>query len=150
MAGVHDMVLRLPKGYDTQIGQHGGTLSGGQRQRIGLARALYGMPKIVVLDEPNANLDEEGDMHLAQAIVNMKQTGTTVVLVTHKPSVLSIVDNIMLLQDGAIAMCGPRQAVLDKMAEMRRQQQQQAEQARLQREELARRQQEALQKGGTK
>ena len=150
MAGVHDMVLRLPKGYDTQIGQHGGTLSGGQRQRIGLARALYGMPKIVVLDEPNANLDEEGDMHLAQAIVNMKQTGTTVVLVTHKPSVLSIVDNIMLLQDGAIAMCGPRQAVLDKMAEMRRRQQQQAEQARLQREELARRQQEALQKGGTK
>ena len=147
MAGVHDMVLHLPKGYDTQIGQYGGTLSGGQRQRIGLARALYGMPRIIVLDEPNANLDEEGDAHLAQAIVNMKQAGSTVVLVTHKSSILSIVDNIMVRQDGQIALSGPRQLVLDKLAEMRRQQQQQAEQARLQREEIARRQQAALRKG---
>lgn len=147
MAGVHDMVLRLPKGYDTQIGQYGGTLSGGQRQRIGLARALYGMPRIIVLDEPNANLDEEGDAHLAQAIVNMKRAGCTVVLVTHKPSILSIVDNIMVLQDGQIALSGPRQLVLDKLAEMRQQQQRQAEEARLRQEEIARRQQAALRKG---
>ena len=119
--------------------------------------AYAGIASIKLLREVGRLLGEKGftvvnvdATLLAQAIVNMKQTGTTVVLVTHKPSVLSIVDNIMLLQDGAIAMCGPRQAVLDKMAEMRRQQQQQAEQARLQREELARRQQEALQKAGTK
>ncbi len=150
MAGVHEMILQLPKGYDTQIGQHGSALSGGQRQRIGLARALYGMPKLVVLDEPNSNLDEDGERHLAQAILNLKQIGSTVVLVTHKPSILSIVDNIIYMQDGQIALSGPRQAVLDKLAEMRRQQQEQAEQARLQREELARRQQAALQKGEKK
>lgn len=150
MAGVHDMILGLPKGYDTQIGQYGGALSGGQRQRIGLARALYGMPKIVVLDEPNSNLDEDGERHLAQAVLNLRQAGCTVVLVTHKPSILSIVDNIIYMQDGQIALSGPRQLVLDKLAEMRRQQQEQAEKARLQQEELARRRQEALPKHGDK
>lgn len=145
LAGVHSMILGLPKGYDTQIGEHGAALSGGQRQRIGLARALYGDPRVVVLDEPNSNLDEEGEQQLARAVLNLKQQRATVVLVTHKPSILNIVDNIIVLQDGQIALSGPRQAVLEKLAAMRRQQQEQAAQARVQQEEIAR-QQQALQK----
>ena len=143
MAGVHSMVLGLPKGYDTQIGEHGAALSGGQRQRIGLARALYGDPRLVVLDEPNSNLDEEGEQQLARAVLNLKQRKATVVLVTHKPSILNIVDNIIVMQEGQIALSGPRQAVLEKLAAMRHQQEQ-AAQARVQQEKLA--QQQALQK----
>lgn len=143
MAGVHTMVLGLPKGYDTQIGEHGAALSGGQRQRIGLARALYGDPRLVVLDEPNSNLDEEGEQQLARAVLNLKQRKATVVLVTHKPSILNIVDNIIVMQEGQIALSGPRQAVLEKLAAMRHQQEQ-AAQARVQQEKLA--QQQALQK----
>ena len=144
MAGVHSMVLGLPKGYDTQIGEHGAALSGGQRQRIGLARALYGDPRLVVLDEPNSNLDEEGEQQLARAVLNLKQRNATVVLVTHKPSILNIVDNIIVMQEGQIALSGPRQAVLEKLAAMRHQQEQ-AAQARMQQEKIAR-QQQALQK----
>ena len=144
MAGVHSMVLGLPKGYDTQIGEHGAALSGGQRQRIGLARALYGDPRLVVLDEPNSNLDEEGEQQLARAVLNLKQRKATVVLVTHKPSILNIVDNIIVMQEGQIALSGPRQAVLEKLAAMRHQQEQ-AAQARVQQEKIAR-QQQALQK----
>ena len=128
MAGVHNLVLQLPKGYDTQIGEYGGMLSGGQRQRIGLARALYGIPRVVVLDEPNSNLDEEGEHSLLQALVNLKRANSTVVLVTHKPSVLSLIDNIMVMKDGQIAMIGPRQEVLSKLAAMQQQQQEQARQ----------------------
>ena len=144
MAGVHSMVLGLPKGYDTQIGEHGAALSGGQRQRIGLARALYGDPRLVVLDEPNSNLDEEGEQQLARAVLNLKQRKATVVLVTHKPSILNIVDNIIVMQEGQIALSGPRQTVLEKLAAMRHQQEQ-AAQARVQQEKIAR-QQQALQK----
>lgn len=137
LAGVHHMILALPKGYDTQIGEYGAALSGGQRQRIGLARALYGDPKIIVLDEPNSNLDEEGEATLLQAIANLKQMGSTVVLVTHRPNILSIVDNIMIMQDGQIALCGARQEVLGTMAEMQRKQQ--AERARVMQEALEKR-----------
>lgn len=144
LAGVHNMILSLPKGYDTQIGEQGAVLSGGQRQRIGLARALYGTPRVVVLDEPNSNLDEEGEASLVQAVLNLKQLKSTVVLVTHKPNILSIVDNIMLVQDGQIAMCGPRQEVLNKLANLQRQQQEQAARARVQQEELEKQKQEAL------
>lgn len=139
LAGVHHMILALPKGYDTQIGEYGAALSGGQRQRIGLARALYGDPKIIVLDEPNSNLDEEGEGTLLQAIVNLKKLGSTVVLVTHKPNILSIVDNIMVMQEGRIAMCGSRQDVLDKLAEMQRKQREQAARMQKMREELEKR-----------
>ena len=139
LAGVHNMILALPKGYDTQIGEHGAALSGGQRQRLGLARALYGQPRIVVLDEPNSNLDEEGEMNLLQAVLNLRQHHTTVVLVTHKPNVLSIVDNIILMQDGQIALCGARQEVLGKLAEMQREREEQAARARQMQEELERR-----------
>ena len=138
LAGVHDMILALPKGYDTQIGEHGAALSGGQRQRIGLARALYGDPCIIVLDEPNSNLDEEGEMSLGQAILNLREQHTTLILVTHKPNILSVVDNIMVMQDGQIAMSGPRQDVLAKLAEMQQRQQEEATKARVMREALAR------------
>ena len=148
LAGVHNMILSLPKGYDTQIGDQGAVLSGGQRQRIGLARALYGNPRVVVLDEPNSNLDEEGEACLLQAVLNLKQLKATVVLVTHKPNILSIVDNIMLVRDGQIAMCGPRQEVLTKLANLQKQQQEQAAKARLQHEELERQKQEALKDAG--
>ncbi|MBQ3059653.1 MAG: type I secretion system permease/ATPase [Desulfovibrio sp.] len=120
MAGVHEMILALPKGYDTQIGEAGAALSGGQRQRVGLARALYGDPRVIVLDEPNANLDEEGEACLARAVVNLRQKAT-VILVTHKPQILNIVDNIVLLQDGQIALSGSRQDVLQKLALMQKQ-----------------------------
>lgn len=114
-AGVHEMILRLPGGYDTIIGQSGGALSGGQRQRIGLARALYGDPVLVVLDEPNSNLDDQGELALAQAVEGLKQRGATTVLITHRPSILNLVDNIMVLADGQIAAYGPRDKVLEHM-----------------------------------
>ena len=139
MAGVHEMILALPKGYDTQIGDQGAALSGGQRQRIGLARALYGDPRVIVLDEPNSNLDEEGEASLAQAVLHLKQQRTTLILVTHKPNILSIVDNIMMVQDGQIALCGARQEVLAKLAELQKQQREEAAKARLLREALERR-----------
>lgn len=126
LSGVHHMVLHQPKGYDTQIGPHGTMLSGGQRQRIGLARALYGNPRLIILDEPNSNLDEEGESSLLQALINLRQLRSTVVLVTHKPSVLSIVDSIMVMQEGQIAMIGPRQEILNNLASMQKQRQEQA------------------------
>jgi len=120
LAGAHNMILAMPRGYDTQIGDGGNSLSGGQRQRLGLARALYGDPRIVVLDEPNANLDEEGDACLHQAILNLKKLKSTVIIVTHKAQILSIVDNIMIMQDGQIAMCGKRDDVLQELAKMQK------------------------------
>lgn len=135
MSGVHNLILQLPKGYDTQLGEQGAVLSGGQRQRIGLARALYGLPRVVILDEPNSNLDEEGEQNLLQALLNLKKINSTVVLVTHKATVLSIMDNIMVMQDGQVAMFGPRQEILTKLNAMQQQQRQQYEQARRQHEQ---------------
>jgi ATP-binding cassette subfamily C exporter for protease/lipase len=111
-AGLHEMILRFPKGYDTSIGEAGNLLSGGQRQRIGLARALYGDPKLIVLDEPNANLDEAGELALFQAVQALKAQGKTVFLITHRPGALSVVDRIVLLKDGRVHMDGPRDAVI--------------------------------------
>lgn len=125
LAGVHELILKLPKGYDTPIDLQGGGLSGGQRQRIGLARALHGTPRIVVLDEPNSNLDEEGEASLLQAILNLKKTNCTVILVTHKPNFLSIIDNILLMRDGTIALSGTRDEVIKKLSEMKKKQQDQ-------------------------
>jgi PrtD family type I secretion system ABC transporter len=114
-AGAHDLILRLPKGYDTQIGEGGAALSGGTRQRVGLARALYGDPRLIILDEPNANLDDEGDRALHKAIGEMKKAGRTVVVVTHKPQMLSTVDKILVMSFGLTLAFGPRDAVLQSL-----------------------------------
>jgi len=112
LAGVHDMILRFPKGYDTQIGDGGSALSGGQRQRIAFARAIYGNPSFVVLDEPNSNLDDVGEAALVRAVQELKQRGTTVILITHRTSIISVVDKLLLLVDGMLQLYGPRDQVL--------------------------------------
>jgi len=112
LAGAHEMILKLPQGYDTFVGADGGALSAGQRQRIGLARALYGEPKLLVLDEPNSNLDEVGEKALLEAIVQMRQKGCTIVIVAHRRTVLQVVDLLLLLRDGVAEKFGPRDEVL--------------------------------------
>jgi ATP-binding cassette subfamily C exporter for protease/lipase len=128
-SGVHDMILRFPKGYDTTIGEAGGILSGGQRQRIALARALYKSPALLVLDEPNSNLDDLGEAALVNAVLTMKQQGSTVVLITHRTSVLRAVDRLMLLRDGQIQLFGPRDEVLAAITKANQEQLAQAQAA---------------------
>lgn len=116
-AGVHDMILHLPQGYDTMLGDGGGGLSGGQRQRLGLARTMYGDPSLIVLDEPNSNLDEVGEAALVQAINDLRQRGKTIVLITHRTSIIGITTRLLLLRDGALEMFGPTHLVLEKLQE---------------------------------
>ncbi|KKA09624.1 peptidase [Pseudomonas ogarae] len=111
-AGVHELILRLPKGYDTVLGEDGGGLSGGQKQRVALARAMYDRPSLVVLDEPNSNLDTVGEAALASAIAQMKAQGTSVVLVTHRSSALAQADKLLVLDEGRLQAFGPSQQVL--------------------------------------
>jgi ABC-type protease/lipase transport system fused ATPase/permease subunit len=115
IAHAHEMILRLPQGYETQIGEAGSVLSGGQRQRIALARALYGNPRLVMLDEPNSSLDAEGEHALGAALAALKDRGTTVVLVGHRPAMMSSLDRLAVLNDGALEAFGPASAVLARL-----------------------------------
>jgi ATP-binding cassette subfamily C protein len=115
LSGAHELILTLPKAYDTDIGMAGSFLSGGQRQRIGLARAFYGNPKFVVLDEPNANLDEKGEAVLAEAIGKAKVKGITTIIISHRPSILNVADKILILQDGSVAAFGSKEEIFARM-----------------------------------
>lgn len=121
LAGVHELILRLPGGYDTPIGEYGQGLSGGQRQSIGLARALYGDPCVLVLDEPNSNLDEEGETRLMQSLLRLRQEGKTIVLVAHKPAILAAADEILAFQLKGAPLYGPRAVIMQKLESLRRQ-----------------------------
>ena len=112
LVGLHELIMSMPQGYNSPIGRDGTMLSGGQRQRVGLARALYGKPVFVVLDEPNSSLDEAGDAALANAIAALKQLGTTFVVMTHRSSILGVADKILLMREGAQQAFGPRDEVL--------------------------------------
>jgi ATP-binding cassette subfamily C exporter for protease/lipase len=114
-AGMHEQIQRLPQGYDTPLGVGGSALSGGQRQRVGLARALYGNPAMVVLDEPNSNLDEIGERALARTLADLRARGTTTVLITHRLAALNMVQKIMVLTDGMVKAFGPRDEVVAAM-----------------------------------
>jgi len=116
LAGVHEMIQAMPKGYETQIGDGGASLSGGQRQRLGLARTLFRRPPLLVLDEPNANLDAGGEQALSHAIEVIKPT-TTIIFVTHKTNLLALTDKILYLQNGQVIQYGDRNAVLSALIE---------------------------------
>ncbi|CAI0760050.1 Type I secretion system ATP-binding protein PrsD [Serratia entomophila] len=120
LAGVHELILRFPHGYDSLIGNGGAGLSGGQKQRIGLARALYGDPSLIVLDEPNSNLDDAGEKALNQAIMFLKQRNKTVILITHRTNLLSMTSKLLLLVNGTVNAFGPTQQVLQALANAQR------------------------------
>ena len=115
-AGVHEMILQLADGYDTVIGSDGANLSGGQRQRIGLARAIYGQPKLIILDEPNSNLDEVGEKALALAIQVLKAAGSTIFVITHRTNILTQLDRLLVMNNGTISMYGPREQVMAELS----------------------------------
>ncbi|MCC6073471.1 type I secretion system permease/ATPase [Massilia sp. GCM10020059] len=138
-AGVHDMILHLPNGYDTRLGDGGAGLSGGQKQRLGLARAMYGDPSVIVLDEPNSNLDDAGEAALVQGVRDLRERGKTIVLITHRTSAIGITNKLLLMRDGGAQMFGPTTQVLAALAE--------ANQKQLQAQQAANAQLAAKQKG---
>jgi ATP-binding cassette, subfamily C, bacterial len=116
LAGVHEMILRLPDGYSTQVGESGVVLSGGYRQRIGLARAVFGAPKLVLLDEPSSNLDAAGDWALSECLAGLRRLGSTVVIVSHRPATLATVDKVLVLRDGSLDAFGPRDQIISRLS----------------------------------
>ena len=114
-AGIHDMILHLPNGYDTVISSNAGALSAGQRQKLGLARAIYNNPKLIILDEPNSNLDEQGERSLLTTLRNIKESGRTILIITHRTPILALVDKLLLMKDGAMAKIGSRAEVLKSL-----------------------------------
>jgi ABC-type protease/lipase transport system fused ATPase/permease subunit len=116
LVGAHDMILKLPQGYETPIEDGGRNISGGQRQRLGLARAVFGDPRLIVLDEPDANLDADGEATLRGALAMLKQRGCTVIVITHKPMLLGAADKLMLLQDGRVSLFGDSASVMADLA----------------------------------
>jgi ATP-binding cassette subfamily C exporter for protease/lipase len=131
-AGVHDMILHLPDGYNTLLGDGGAGLSGGQKQRLGLARAMYGDPALMVLDEPNSNLDDSGDQALIMALMGMRERGKTVIVISHRSNVLSATNKLLLIQDGMAQMFGPRDEVIAKLNQQNQQNQQRSLEAQQQ------------------
>ena len=123
-AGVHQMILNMPAGYDTKLGDGGAGLSGGQKQRLGLARAMYDDPALIVLDEPNSNLDEIGEQALVTALVDLRKRGKTIVLITHRSSVISVTNKLLLLHDGMAKLFGPTEQVLLELKKQQQKQQQ--------------------------
>ncbi len=115
LANIHELIMRLPQGYDTPLGDNGSRLSAGQRQRLALARALYGEPVVLILDEPNSNLDAEGEAALVNAMKVMLQRGASAVVIAHRPSALAVIDDILVLTDGRQAAYGPRDEILRKV-----------------------------------
>ncbi|MFZ6775008.1 type I secretion system permease/ATPase [Undibacterium sp. SXout7W] len=142
-AGVHDLILHLPQGYDTVLGDAGAGLSGGQKQRLGLARAMYNDPSLLVLDEPNSNLDEVGEQALLVAVNDLRQRGKTIVLITHRTSVLAVTTKLLLLREGVAQAFGPRDQVMAALNQANQQAQQQAQQAQQQAQQIAMAQQQA-------
>jgi len=136
-AGVHEMILRLPEGYDTRIGAGGATLSGGQRQRIGFARAIYNNPVLVVLDEPNSNLDDLGEKALVKAIQILKEMGTTVIIITHRPAILQVTNKLAVVKQGLLEAYGNTNEILQKMADAAKAQAPQQPQAQVQKPQAA-------------
>lgn len=124
-AGVHEMILNMPEGYDTPLGDGGAGLSGGQKQRLGLARTMYDDPSLIVLDEPNSNLDDVGEQALLAALVDLKKRGKTIILITHRTSIISVTTKLLLLQDGSAKLFGPTSQVIEQLSK----QQQQAQKA---------------------
>ena len=118
LAGVHEAVLRLPKGYETNVGDGGAVLSGGIRQRIGLARAVYRNPSFVVLDEPSSNLDSDGDASLLGCITDLKTRGVTVVVISHRPNTLGVVDKLLVMKEGTVELFGPRNEVIGQLTRL--------------------------------
>jgi len=123
-AGVHEMILNMPEGYDTPLGDGGAGLSGGQKQRLGLARTMYDDPSLIVLDEPNSNLDDVGEQALLAALVDLRKRGKTIVLITHRTSIISVTSKLLLLQDGAAKLFGPTNQVIEKLTKQQQQAQQ--------------------------
>jgi ATP-binding cassette subfamily C exporter for protease/lipase len=148
---VHDLILHFPKGYDTVLGDGGAGLSGGQKQRIGLARAMYDNPAVLVLDEPNSNLDDVGEAALVQAVQDFRQRGKTVILITHRTSIIGATNKLLVLRDGTVALFGPTQQVLQALQEQNQKALQAAQAQRAAQQQAAQQQaaQQAAQQQGT-